>query len=239
MIALQITATTPHGVVLARPWGIPLDALLASVIWHRKKTTANEAGGHLKYHPDDEPEQLELPLQRCGDHDDQDWHWMATFSDHHPRTDATADPDIRWRTSRTDHLRLQQLTPSIGSQVVSDSSGRYQQRVIPAMAHIATTLTWRAVGDPDPILELLTDLQAIGKNRGVGEGLVTRWSVITTPEVDLWSAGHEHAPGVLGRSIPIRCVRGTRADPERAVTATIRPPYLHPGSRVPAVHPQR
>jgi len=30
MIALQITAITPHGVVLSRPWGIALDGLLAS-----------------------------------------------------------------------------------------------------------------------------------------------------------------------------------------------------------------
>ena len=40
------------------------------------------------------------------------------------------------------------------------------------MAHPATSLTWRAVGDPDLIRDLLTDLPSIGKHRSVGEGLV-------------------------------------------------------------------
>ena len=44
MLALQITATTPHGVVLSRPWGMALDGLLASVLWHRRKWTARAAG---------------------------------------------------------------------------------------------------------------------------------------------------------------------------------------------------
>lgn len=64
----------------------------------------------------------------------------------------------------------------IGSQVVLDSAGRYQRRIVPVMAHPATSLTWRAVGDPESIRDLLTDLGSIGKHRGVGEGLVSRWS---------------------------------------------------------------
>lgn len=31
MIALQITATTPHGIALSRPWGVSLDGLLLLV----------------------------------------------------------------------------------------------------------------------------------------------------------------------------------------------------------------
>lgn len=46
---------------------------------------------------------------------------MATFADLHPRPHDAAEPDIRWRTSRTDLQRLQRLTPVIGSQAVSDS----------------------------------------------------------------------------------------------------------------------
>jgi hypothetical protein len=234
MASLQITATTPHGVVLSRPWGIALDGLLASVVWHRRKWAAHQAGQYLTYRSDDIPEPLELPLARCGDpKHDADWHWMATFADLHPRTDDSREPDIRWRTARTDRHRLQHLTPLIGSQVVSDSTGRYQRRVIPVMAHPATTLTWRAVGDPDPIRDLLTDLPSIGKHRGAGEGLVTLWDVTETPDVPDWVAGHEHEPGVLGRTIPVRCLSGSPAGETGTLgAATVRPPYLHPASRV-------
>ena len=158
---------------------------------------------------------------------------MATFADLHPRPQDATEPDIRWRTSRTDRTRLQHLSPVIGSQAVSDSTGRYQRRVVPVMAHPATTLTWRAVGDPDRIRDLLTDLPSIGKHRGVGEGLVTRWEVSETPEVPDWVAGHEHEPGVLGRTAPPRCVDEPR-DAGLLGAATVRPPYLHPASRTAA-----
>lgn len=236
MIALQITATTPHGVVLSRPWGIALDGLLASVLWHRQKWSARAAGYPLTYHHDHPPEILELPLARCGDPDsDTDWHWMATFADLHPHPGT---PDVRWRTSRTDRGRLQHLSPHI-SKTVSDSSGRYQRRIVPVMAHPATQLTWRAVGDPDRIQDLLADLPSIGKHRGVGEGLVTNWAIRETPTVSAWAAGHEHEPGVLGRAAPPRCVANTDTRTAGITTTAVRPPYLHPDSRAAAYPPSR
>jgi CRISPR type IV-associated protein Csf3 len=239
MIALQITATTPHGIVLSRPWGVAFDGLLASVLWHRRKWAARAAGNHFAYRPDAPQETLELPLARCGDADhDADWHWMATFADLHPRVHVT-EPDIRWRTSGTDHHRLQQLTPVIGRQVVSDTAGRYQRRVVPVMAHAATHLTWRAVGDPDLIRDLLTELPSIGKHTGVGEGLVTRWEVTETPQVPEWVAGHEHEPGVLGRTTPPRCLDNKTSDTGPLGVGTVRPPYLHPTSRTAAHQPAR
>lgn len=240
MIALQITATTPHGIVLSRPWGVAFDGLLASVLWHRRKWEARSVGEHFTYQHDQIPEDLDLPLARCGSPDRDDWHWMATFADRHPRPHEIPDPDIRWRTSRTDRSRLQHLSPSIGSQAVSDSTGRYQRRVVPVMAHLATTLTWRAVGDADRIRELLSDLPSIGKHRGVGEGLVSRWVVEETPDVPLWTAGHEHEPGVLGRTAPQRCLDSRDGCSAGALgSATIRPPYLHPISRTTAYSPAR
>ena len=64
MIALQITATTPHGIVLSRPWGVAVDGLLASVVWHRRKWAARAAGQHLTYQHTDLPQPLDLPLRR-------------------------------------------------------------------------------------------------------------------------------------------------------------------------------
>ncbi len=241
MTPLQITATTPHGIVLSRPWGVALDGLLASVLWHRHKWARRAAGQHITYQPDKPQKTLPLPLALCGDPaSDPDWHWMATFADLHPHTQEVADPDIRWRTSRTDRHRLQHLTPTIGRQAVSDTTGRYQRRVIPVMAHPATHLTWRAVGDPEAIRELLTDLPAIGKHTGTGEGLVTRWAVTATPDISDWSAGHEHETGVLGRTAPPRCVNDRPVPAAGPLgLATMRPPYLHPGSRTTAYQPAR
>ncbi|MEY8019169.1 hypothetical protein [Mycobacterium servetii] len=241
MIALQITAHTPHGIVLSQPWGIALDGLLASVLWHRRKWAARAAGHHLTYQHHATPETIDLPLARCGDPThDSDWHWMATFADLHPHSHDTIDPDIRWRTAHTDHNRLQQLAPTIGRRVVSDRKGRYQNRIIPVIAHPATLLTWRAVGDPDTIADLLDDLPLIGKHRGVGEGLVTHWHITETSEIDEWAAGHEHEPGILGRTTPLRCLtRQPAVQTGPLATAPIRPPYLHPETRTAAYHPAR
>lgn len=241
MKSLLITAETPHGVVLSRPWGISLDGLLASVIWHRRKHAVYAAGGAWSgFDPREPPEVLELPLQRCGTAADLDWHWAATFCELHPHSDQ---PDVRWRTRRTDHVRLQQLAPSIGVHRVSDQRGRYQSRVVPVLAHPATQLTWRAVGDPAAIEDLLEDLPAIGKYTGSGEGVVTSWTVAPCPEISAWSAGHEHQPGVLGRAVPQRCLalEGARApiEPPQLRNTAIRAPYLHPASRFEALLPQR
>jgi len=241
MIALQITATTPHGVVLSRPWGIAFDGLLASVIWQRRKWAAREAGHYVTYRHDAPQETMPLPLAHCGDPErDADWHWLATFADLHPRVQAVKEPDIRWRTSRTDHQRLHQLAPVIGRQAVSDTSGRYQNRTIAVLAHAATHLTWRAVGDPDQISDLLTDLTEIGKNTGVGEGVVTRWDITETPSVALWSAGHEHEPGILGRTTPPRCLRDRLGQTTGPLgVGTVRPPYMNPQNRHQAYQPAR
>jgi hypothetical protein len=124
---------------------------------------------------------------------------------------------------------------------VSEYSGRYQKRDIPVMAHPAATLTWRAVGDPDTIREILTDLPSIGKHRGVGEGLVTHWDITDTPELTPWDAGHTHEPGILGRTTPARCLDGHHSVATGPRVATpVRPPYLHPANRSSlAYHPAR
>lgn len=241
MQPLTITAETPHGVVLARPWGIALDGLLASVLWHERKFAAYAAGvPWRRFDPELPPEDMELPLQRCGDRAaHRDWHWMATFGE---VESPEALPDTRWRTSRTDHTRLQQLSSTISPSRVSDRSGRYQNRLVPVLASSSSRMVWRAVGDPSQILELLENLTAIGKHTGSGEGVVTKWSVVVDEGLTEWAAGHEHSPGVLGRPTPQRCL----AHPDSAAdvasrhtlrTTAIRAPYLHPSSHFPSYLP--
>ncbi|SCC49340.1 MULTISPECIES: hypothetical protein [unclassified Gordonia (in: high G+C Gram-positive bacteria)] len=40
MVPLRVTAELPDGVCFGAPWGISLDGLLASVLWHRRKAAA-------------------------------------------------------------------------------------------------------------------------------------------------------------------------------------------------------
>ena len=51
MKPLRVTAELPHGVCFGAPWGISLDGLLASVLWHRRKATAAARGEVLTYDP--------------------------------------------------------------------------------------------------------------------------------------------------------------------------------------------
>lgn len=130
-------------------------------------------------------------------------------------------------------------TQNIPRSAVSDRRGRYQTRTIPVIAHPTTTVSWRAVGDPELVADLLAGLDSIGKHRAVGEGRVTRWHITETPELDEWAAGHEHDPGVLGRTAPPRCLTNTTTTTGPLGTGTLRPPYLHPASRSTTYQPAR
>ncbi|WP_262365850.1 hypothetical protein [Gordonia sp. OPL2] len=227
-IPLRVRADLPHGVCFGQPWGISLDGLLASVIWHRRKAAAAARGDVLTYDPLATPEDLDLPLARCtlG----QPWHWMCTFAN---TTPATSHPDTRTRSSRTDHADLQRLSALVPS-TVSDARGHYRKRLIPAVATVTATVTWRAVGDPDAIRELLAEVSEIGKYRTSGEGRVNAWTVDDAPADDWWSAGHEHTPGVLGRIAPTACLADhpdlTHGGRSRAA---VRAPYTHPSRHAP------
>ena len=223
MVPLRVSAELSHGVCFGTPWGISLDGVLASVLWHRRKAAAAARGEVLTYDPLGVPDDMELPLARC--EAGQPWHWMCTFAHTHP---VTAQPEPRMRSSRTDHADLQRLAPSVPS-TVSDARGHYRKRLIPAVATITATATWRAVGDPAAIAELLGEVTEIGKYRTSGEGRVSAWSVDPMPGDDVWSAGHEHHPGVLGRSAPAQCVAG-RPDITHGGRSRIavRAPYTHP-----------
>lgn len=222
-VPLRVTADLPHRVCFGTPWGISLDCLLASVLWHRRKTVAAAGGEVLTYDPLGVPADLALPLERC--EAGRPWHWMCTFAH---TTPATPQPELRMRSIRTDHIDLQCLSPSVPS-TVSDTRGHYRKRPIHAAAAITVTATWRAVGDPEKITELLVEVTEIGKYRTSGDGRVAAWSVEGTPVDDVWSAGHEHHPGVLGRSTPAACVADC---PDIAhagrYRVAVRAPYAHP-----------
>ena len=89
------------------------------------------------------------------------------------------------------------------------------------------------------ILRVEFDSGAQIEHTGVGEGLVTRWEVTETPDVPDWTAGHEHEPGVLGRTAPPRCLDDRTIDTGPLGIGALRPPYLHRASRAEAFQPAR
>ncbi|WP_461666570.1 hypothetical protein [Gordonia sputi] len=230
-IPLRVTAHLAHGLCSGRAWSVSLDGLLASVLWHRRKRAAELNGDYLTYDPAHTPPDLDLPLARCTAA--PVWHWQCTFAH---LTPAAAHPDPRTRTSRTDHADLQRLCGIVPS-TVSDARGHYRKRLIPAAATLTATATWNAVGHPDMIRDLLIDLTEIGKYRTSGEGRVTGWTVEPT-DLNVWSAGHEHTPGVLGRTTPDECLRGrSHVIHGGRSRAGVRAPYTHPSRHTSAFLP--
>lgn len=107
---------------------------------------------------------------------------------------------------------------------------------MPLITYPCRTLTWTAIGDPDAICDLLSDVRAIGKKRSQGEGVVLNWTITVSPDLDQFSAAHLSPTGVLARPTPSGCLAG-HSD---LVTggcglAGIRPPSMHP-SRIKELH---
>lgn len=230
-VPLTVRAVLPYGLCSGKSWYVSFDGLLASVVWHRMKADSARRGHQLRYEPSEVPPDLALPLSRC-DCDDS-WHWACTFADVHA---ATPEPDVRMRSSRTDHNDLLRMSAAVPS-TVSDARGHYRKRLIPATAAVTATATWNAVGDPAAIRELLADVTEIGKYRTSGEGQVAEWIVTERPDLDPWSAAHEHRAGVLGRITPPACLVDRTCRHGGYSQAAVRAPYLHPARRVAAYLP--
>ena len=100
---------------------------------------------------------------------------------------------------------------------------------MPILLTVCGSISWRAVGDADKIRELLADVASIGKKRAAGEGQVLRWEVQDAPFLDVFSAGHLHPDGSLGRPVPPTCLEGRNSVRHSGTgLAGLRPPYIHP-----------
>lgn len=232
LIPVEVVATLAHGISHATPWATSLDGLLAAQLWAGMKAAAARRGEHLEVDPHN-PTDLELPLERCT-LGGSDWHWAATFG--HLEL-VEADPEVRTWVGKADHRSLETLGRDPLPAVISDRQGRFRSRRMPLLASVARTITWRAVGDPTAIGEIVRGVAAIGKKRGVGEGRVLSWTV-TPIDCDRWSAGHLHPDGRLGRLAPMACLLDHYDDePGPVAMMGLRPPYMHPARRSPVVLP--
>lgn len=220
MEPLVIIARMAGGVAHSLPWGIALDGILASELWHQTKPSLDLDTPALDV---DNPPDLDLPLARCAPTGDL-WHWAATCAHPDPIPDH---PDVHRWTGRVDHRHLEHLTTSL-PKIVSDRQGRYRARRMPLLTTPCLTLTWYAVGDPDPIEDLLAGVHSIGKKRSQGEGRVLSWTVTPAPHLDEFTAGHLSPTGALGRPCPPACLTGREIATGGVGLAALRPPSMHP-----------
>lgn len=224
-VPLRIRAHLASSSASAAPWGIALDGLLASELWHDHKALLVTQNLPVPYPSDTEiPEDLALPLARCPGAGGDGWHWASTCA----FPEGSSEVDVHYWTSRLDHRAAEQTVAAL-PKTVSDRQGRYQARRMPVITSPAPCLVWWAVGDPDRIRAVLSPIVAIGKKRSQGEGHVLRWEIAELTGVDPWAAAHLHPNGTLGRPTPPTCLEGhTIAGDGGPGTAGLRPPYMHP-----------
>ncbi|MFD7161738.1 hypothetical protein ACFV9C_44635 [Kribbella sp. NPDC059898] len=224
-VPLQIRAHLASSTASGAPWGVALDGLLASELWHDRKARRFAQNLPIPHLVDTEvPEDLALPLARCAGAGGDSWHWAATCA----FPEGAAEVEVHHWTSRFDH-RAAELAVDALPTIISDRQGRYQARRMPLITTPARSLVWWAVGDLAQIRDLLAPIVAIGKKRSHGEGHVQRWEVQPVADLDPWSAAHLHPNSTLGRPTPETCLKGhTIAGDGGPGTAGLRPPYMHP-----------
>lgn len=224
MEPLIVRAWLESGLVMSG-WGIGLDGLLAAELWHDMKADARADGIALvPAGPREEPLDVPLPLARCELAGGDWWHWAATTA----RPDSLeAGSEARYWTARVDHRDLEQVA-GVLPKVVSGRQGRYRSKHMPAVAVRCRSVSWRAFGDLAAIAGVVESIATIGKRRSSGEGRVTRWEVFADPAGDVYSNGHLHTDGSLGRPAPDECVQAAGIDVAGHGVAGLRPPVLHP-----------
>nr|WP_301851018.1 hypothetical protein [Rhodococcus pyridinivorans] len=236
-IPFTVRARLSAGYAHGTPWGLSLDGLLASEIWETRKAAARAKGRDwVAYDVDRTPQEIDLPLDRCCSGGGKRWHWSATFA--YPE-DELPGPHVQNWISRQDQSALAQMASKLPKHI-SERKDRYRVWVMPLPLTIAPSLTWRAVGDPVAVSELLQAVVAIGKKRASGHGLVLEWEITPEPEADPWEFSHLHPDGSLGRTAPAECLRGRSEIPHGGHGHIgLRPPYMHPLRRFPVTLPAR
>lgn len=231
LVPLLIRARLASGIAHATPWGIALDGLLASEIWHARKAALRAQGRLTPALAEvSDPEDLDLPLARCPGAGGALWHWAATCS--FPEGLPVTLPDVRYWTGRLDTRAAEHAAARLPARI-PERQGRYRARNMPLLVTVTPSVAWHAVGDPDMIRDILAGIRAIGKKRSYGEGHVLAWDVAPS-QAPWWEAAHLHPDGTLGRPAPAACLKGHGAISDGGTgTAGIRPPNMHHGRQHP------
>lgn len=225
-VPFTVTAHLLAGVGMNLPYGLDLAGLLAA----RVRVLARESralSGNLLTSPlpdstEEEPEDLTLPLARCVHAGGEEWHWMGSCA---IPVDANPDPAPRTFYRVVDAAWAQRAADR-PLPYVHGSHGPYRDVMMAAPVLVCQALQWRAVGDPDETLRLLSPMRFIGRRHATGEGQVLSWSVETVvADPFLWA----HTDGDdLVRPVPVACAQ-TAGVPYRLGWYALRPPSWHPG----------
>lgn len=240
-VPFTVTARLRSGVSLSHRYGLTLDGLLASQIRHVAKQTQlgpGASGSELDGGLDaDVPVDWDLPLAKCTPNaeEPQVWHWMCTAGmpygpDGLPVL-VEEPPDPHRLLTRVDDRRAQQVAIRVPADT-GGPRGRYRARTTPVLVIPAMALQWRAVGDPDTTLDLLSGIPALGARRGSGEGAVLEWCVTVEPDADADSYAHTWADGRIGRPIPRGCADRVGAVDWVPGSSGLRPPLFHPSRQM-------
>lgn len=217
-----VTAHLRTGVGLDVPYGLDLSGLLASRQRDVDRATMADQGyGRSAALPDslgEEPEDLSLPLGECTTGDD--WHWLASCV--MPVDPDGVDPRMFYRVLDSTWLHAAAERPLMYHH---PGKGPHRDMMMPAPVLICSRLQWRAVGDPDRILELVRGIRAIGRRRSTGEGIVTRWQVEDMGDPDpAWAHAWQ---GDIIRPCPRECADELGV-PYRLGHYALRPPSWNP-----------
>lgn len=227
-IPLLVTAYLQQGIVMDQRYGLTLDGLLSSVVRQQKSGNIQKSllDGGLNV---ENPELWDLPLARC--EVSKDWHWLCTGANAVDREGKTIipyldSPDTHRLSVRSDERRANVVAVKVPADL-GGTRGRFRPKVSPVLVTPAYALSWRAVGDADTILELLSTVSSIGGRRGSGEGYVLKWEVGEVEVDDPIGFAHLQQDGKLGRPVPKECAELFHAEKWVEGTAGIRPPLFH------------
>lgn len=228
-VPFAVTAVLQQGLVWDRFYGLALDGILAAVS-RRVGVPAGIPGslidGGLSAV---EVAEWPLPLARCVDGSDSDWHWACGHGqplDGDGSPVEPGPPDVHRLSTRPDERRA----PSVAVRLPADLGGRrgrFRPRLRPVLVTPARLVRWHAVGDPERVLGLLGAVPAVGGRRGAGEGAVLRWGVAVSEPGDAFGWVHRAWDGAPSRPMPIACAEEAGVSFVRQ-RAGLRPPLFHP-----------
>lgn len=248
---ITVTAHLAHGVVLPMMWPIPLDgaleacarrdtlgehygdgrelsaeqnAWLSTAEGDAARTTGRRPGWLAA--ADRQVRRKPLPLAIFGWRRPQfgkQWIWLASCA----LLPADAPMDTRWWHRRFGHARAEQVVGERLPATVYETHGPYRSYRVPLAVTMVDRLTWRVVGDLDPLLALCLRIDQLGRKRSQGEGVVLGWDAVDEGPADLdWALWTPD--GCIARPVPARAAGHLGVPGARTVPGTIRAPYWRP-----------
>lgn len=214
---LTITAHLMNGFASYDPWSPAIDGILA--YWMLRQRMGEAAFTASAIHSDTMEPVTGLPL---GIERDGDWWWYQCSS---PRYDSLGEHVSHFHRRFDQALAEQYLTPP--HRKVSVKAGPFKQYRLILRTIICATVTWHAIGDPQPIRRLLDSCTHIGTKTGQGNGQVRYWSV---------AADGDAALARLWRPLPEAfAVRHNQTGP--LMTWGLRPPGRLPVNQCSCIMP--